>query len=317
MKTKIKYEKAPEGIWPVMLTPFTSDLKIDWKGLDALTDWYIEAGVAGLFACCLSSEMYQLTHEERIKLIKHVIKRADGRVPVAATGTFSTDNKVNHETVKEVAGLGVASLVIITSLAAAAPDNSAMTTDKLLSLAESAGAVQSGLYECPLPYKKLLSLDTLKELADSGRYSFFKDTCCDAAILENRCRVVRGSNLGIFNAHSPLGLFSLRAGGAGLSNIASNFVPQLFVKLMKLHKKGSPEAEKLQETLTELDKLFAEAYPESAKYFLKISGLPIETVCRTPCPKPTESIKRQLHWLKDRLVEDKELSGIYETNTIK
>ena len=47
----------PKGVWPVMLTPFTQDGAIDWDGVDAITNWYIDSGVAGLFAVCLSSEM--------------------------------------------------------------------------------------------------------------------------------------------------------------------------------------------------------------------------------------------------------------------
>lgn len=36
-----------------------------------------------------------------------------------------------------------------------------------------------GFYECPSPYKRLLSMDELKFCADSGRFYFMKDTCCD------------------------------------------------------------------------------------------------------------------------------------------
>lgn len=80
--------KLPSGVWPVMLTPLHDDREIDWKGLDALTEWYLQAGVAGLFAVCLSSEMYDLSSAERLELSAHVVKRVNGRVPVVASGTF-------------------------------------------------------------------------------------------------------------------------------------------------------------------------------------------------------------------------------------
>lgn len=54
----------PDGVWPVMLTPFRANLTIDWEGLDRLIDWYVEAGVAGLFAVCLSGEMFDLDEQE-------------------------------------------------------------------------------------------------------------------------------------------------------------------------------------------------------------------------------------------------------------
>ena len=34
----------PGGAWPVMLTPFTEEGKVDYKGLERLIEWYIENG---------------------------------------------------------------------------------------------------------------------------------------------------------------------------------------------------------------------------------------------------------------------------------
>ncbi len=78
----------PQGFIPVMLTPFTENGEIDFEGLTQLTEFYLEAGAAGLFANCLSSEMFELTEEERLAITQHVVKVTDGRVPVVATGTF-------------------------------------------------------------------------------------------------------------------------------------------------------------------------------------------------------------------------------------
>ena len=93
--------EVTKGVWPVMLTPFKENGEVDWSGVDALTDWYIEAGVAGLFAVCLSSEMYELTEEEKISLVRRVVKRSAGRVPVVASGTFGGSIKRQAQFIKE------------------------------------------------------------------------------------------------------------------------------------------------------------------------------------------------------------------------
>jgi dihydrodipicolinate synthase/N-acetylneuraminate lyase len=90
------------GVWPVMLTPFCNDGAIDWDGLDALIEWYLAAGVAGLFAACLSSEMYELTPEERVRLAAHVVDRAAGRVPVVAGGAFGDSITAQAETARMI-----------------------------------------------------------------------------------------------------------------------------------------------------------------------------------------------------------------------
>ena len=81
----------PGGLWPVMLTPFKENNEIDFDGLRILTDFYLASGAKGLFANCLSSEMFQLSEYERISLVQAVVEYVSDRVPVVATGTFSSD----------------------------------------------------------------------------------------------------------------------------------------------------------------------------------------------------------------------------------
>src|SRR5690606_14572829 len=73
---------------PVMLTPFTESGSVDFGGLTKLTEFYLRAGAAGLFANCQSSEMFSLSGEEQHAIVDHVVRVADGAVPVVATGTF-------------------------------------------------------------------------------------------------------------------------------------------------------------------------------------------------------------------------------------
>jgi len=82
-------DKFKDGVWPVMLTPFTDNNQVDYDALGKLVDWYIENGVAGLFADCQSSEMFFLTLEDRVQIARFVKERADGRVSVVASGHIS------------------------------------------------------------------------------------------------------------------------------------------------------------------------------------------------------------------------------------
>ena len=54
-------KNLPEGLWPVMITAFKPDNTLDLDGVRKITDMYLAAGANGMFANCLSSEMYQLT----------------------------------------------------------------------------------------------------------------------------------------------------------------------------------------------------------------------------------------------------------------
>src|SRR5690554_373098 len=96
-----------------MLTPFQEDGAIDWAGVDSLVDWYIDNGAGGLFACCLSSEMYHLTSDERLALARRVSQRAAGRVPVVATGTFGGPLAEQAGFIRRMAETGVAAVVVM------------------------------------------------------------------------------------------------------------------------------------------------------------------------------------------------------------
>ena len=79
-----------DGLYPVMLTPFTADgSAVDYRALETLSRWYLDNGAAGLFPVAQSSEMYNLSPEERLECARVVRAAAEGRGPVCAAGTFS------------------------------------------------------------------------------------------------------------------------------------------------------------------------------------------------------------------------------------
>ena len=94
-------KKLPTGLWPVMITPFKENNNIDFDGVRKVADLYLHSGASGMFANCLSSEMFQLTSEERLELTKTVVSHCTGKVPVVATGSFADNNKGNAEFIKK------------------------------------------------------------------------------------------------------------------------------------------------------------------------------------------------------------------------
>ena len=39
----------PHGVYPVMITPFTQDNRIDWENVDRIVDFYAANGCQGIF----------------------------------------------------------------------------------------------------------------------------------------------------------------------------------------------------------------------------------------------------------------------------
>ncbi|MCD6083137.1 dihydrodipicolinate synthase family protein, partial [Candidatus Aerophobetes bacterium] len=154
--------EVTKGVWPVMLTPFKENGEVDWSGVDALTDWYIEAGVAGLFAVCLSSEMYELTEEEKISLVRRVVKRSAGKVPVVASGTFGGSIKRQAQFIKKLWEQGAKAAVVIVCQLARRDEEDDIWLQNVSRLLELTDEVPLGFYECPLPYHRLLTPEILR-----------------------------------------------------------------------------------------------------------------------------------------------------------
>lgn len=278
--------QLPGGIWPVILTPFSEDGAIDFDGLKALTEFYIANGAAGLFTNCLSGEMYQMEPSERLALAEAVVRIGAGRVPVVASGTFSRELEMNAEFISRMYDLGVTAVVIISNQLCSADDGEGVFNARLESLVEATGQIPLGMYECPLPYLHLLTEDQLSWMARSGRFSYFKDTCCDGNRIRARLAAIRNSGFSLFNAHTPTALGSLRDGAAGLSAIGANFYPEFYSYLF-LHagEKDSDKLLKVNRFIQDHDPLIHSLYPFSAKWFLQQRGLPISTHTRTRVPK--------------------------------
>lgn len=262
-----------KGVYPVMLTPFTEDNKVDYVALGKLVDWYIEKGVAGLFADCQSSEMFFLSLEERVKIAEFVVKAAAGRVPVVASGHISDSIEVQIAELQRMSETGIDALIFITNRFAQEdePDDIWMANlQKVMSaLPED---LPLGFYECPYPYKRLITPEALKWCAETSRFYFVKDTSCSIENMNRKLEAIQGSSILLFNANTSTLLETIHMGAAGFSGVMANFHPELYVWLTENWEKEPEKARKLADFLTIASLIERQVYPVNAKYFQKTIG---------------------------------------------
>ena len=281
----------PRGFIPVMLTPFHDDLSIDYATLRRLCDYYIEGGAVGLFANCLSSEMYELSPEERLTVIKTVADQTAGRVPVVATGTFGGDIDEMAAFSNQVHSLGVDAIIILNNQFVSAEETDEVFLSRMKLWMELTPGVPFGIYECPLPYKRLVSLSVLQELLASGRLCYHKDTSLHIEQVKAKIEVGAGLRFGVYDAYMVHAKASLEAGSMGLSCIQGNFFPRLLADFC------SQPSEDFQAFLTENMDLMHSAYPTSAKYALQKQGFPISLATRRKVDPLTEELQAKLDHL--------------------
>jgi 4-hydroxy-tetrahydrodipicolinate synthase len=259
---------AIEGIIPVMITPFTEDGAIDYAGLERLIDWYLHQKVDALFAVCQSSEMQFLSLEERGALGRFVVKQVAGRVPVVVSGHISDaiDDQVRELTV--AAETGADAVVLVTNHLDPKRQGAGTFRDTLGQLlARLPKDIRLGLYECPAPYRRLLSDDELARCIDTGRFVLLKDVSCDLPTLQRRVAMAAGSPLAIINANAAIARDAMRAGSRGFTGVFTNFHPDLY-RWMRLSGDQHPAvADRLNTFLVLAALSEAFGYPVLAKLY--------------------------------------------------
>lgn len=290
-------EEAKKGFIPVMLTPFKNDGGIDYDALTQLTEMYLKAGAAGVFANCLSSEMFELKDDERLQLIRHVIKVVNGAVPVVATGTFGGAIAQQADFVKKVHDTGTSAVIAITSLLADAHEPDDVLNDRVFELFDQTKGIPLGFYECPVPYKRLLSPKQLIDFVATGRVIYHKDTCLDIGQVKQKLAAQAiNPAFGLYDAYMGHAVETLKAGSAGLSCIQGNFFPELIVWLCNNYANEALQHEvtMVQEFLTDNMVVMHNVYPVIAKYYLTRRGLKISTVTRRNVGQFSASVRNQI-----------------------
>lgn len=260
----------PGGVWPVALTPFDSNREIAWDAYRRLIDWYLESGASGLMVSCLSSELFHLSFDERRKLVREAVRHVRGRVPVVASGALGATPLEVAQQVRILADEGPSAVVLLTNQGALPDQEEAAFRACVETILDEVPAqIDLGLYECPVPQKRLLSPGIVRDFAATGRFVFFKETSCVPELFAAKARAAFGTRLGVYAADNPTLLSSLREGGRGYSGIAANGICAELASLCREWDRDPALADSLQIFIGPASVVIGVRYPASAKYLLR------------------------------------------------
>ena len=164
-------KETKDGIYSLMLTPFNEDRSIDYNTYEEYADWQVAQGVDHLIAVCGSSEMRELSLEERLKLATLTAKHK-GNTTIVATANIEATVEENIEEIKKMEQTGVDGLVLTTKGLGDDDDKIVDYITKLLDVA----SLPVFLYEFPGFRPHLMSGKAYGELAKTGKIWGIKDT---------------------------------------------------------------------------------------------------------------------------------------------
>jgi 4-hydroxy-tetrahydrodipicolinate synthase len=283
----------PQGIITPIITPMNADESVNLSELRVQVNRLINCGVEGLFCLGTNGEVYALSTEEKLDIIKTVVDETKGRVPVyAGTGCIRTKETIDLSLrAKE---LGVDALSIVS------PYYVAVSQDDLYDyFSEIAEAVDLPivLYNIPARTGNNIDYKTVKKLAKYENIVGIKDS---SGNFDNTLRYIEStdSRLAVLAGSDSLILWTLQAGGRGAVAGTSNVFPELVVSIYKLWREGKiEEARAAQFKLRPFRDVMAMGNPNSVvKRAVNLMGYPVG-----PARKPVSGMNSKA--LEEALVK--------------
>ena len=276
-------------VFPTMITPYHQDGSIDYGTAEKYIQWYFDKGCSGIFSLCQSSEIFCLTLEERVELNRVVWQKAkqlekdEGRqFTVVSSGHVSDSLEDQARELNEIARTGTDAMILITNrLDLRNEGDDVWIENAKRLLAQLPQEIKLGLYECPTPYKRLVTPKILRWRLSTGRFYYMKDTCCDAQMIRERNEILKGSEFKLLNANCQTLLDSLRSGGGGYCGIMANFHPEWYVWLCD-HYGDDPQKAELIQAMIGMAGFIENGlpYPLTAKYHMCLEGIPTNQYSR-------------------------------------
>jgi 4-hydroxy-tetrahydrodipicolinate synthase len=301
-------EQKLHGVYPTMITPYKKDGTVDLDGVEKLVKWYLDKKCDGIFATCQSSEIFYLSLEEKTAILRRVMKTVKeyATYPVKVVASGATSDSLDEQ-INEMGTLAqeepYATVILTNRLATEDESDDVWIANAEKLLVALPKDMKLGLYECPYPYKRLLTDKTLDFIIKTGRFSFIKDTCCDPVLLKHRCEKLKNTCVSLFNANAQTLLYSLQNGASGYSGVMANFHPEFYVWLC--NHPTSEQAEYVSNELSMYASIEFFCYPVCAKYHFNLVGVEMERYSRSKDEKlftPYEThVVNQLFRLEEEL----------------
>lgn len=277
------------GALTALITPFRDGV-VDHGALERIVDDQIANGINGLVPCGSTGESATLTHDEHLEVIKLVVERVRGRVPViAGTGSNSTAEAIRLTRGAKEAGADAALLI--------SPYYNRPTQEGIYRhYRDIAEATRFPLivYNIPGRTASKIEASTLARLAELPDIAGLKEA---TGSLDECQEVIRrcGDALPIYAGDDVLTLPMMAVGGIGVISVVSNCAPKAWVEMVDAIRRNdwADARRRTYALLPLLRTLFLETNPIPIKAAMALRGYCADEL-RMPLLPMSEAPRQQL-----------------------
>lgn len=262
-----KLEENYFGIYSLMLTPYFHDKTVDYKTYEEYADWQVSQGVEHLFAVCGSSEMAELTLEERLHLASLTVKHK-GNTTVVATANMEKDWDAQVEEVKRMTDTGVDGVVFTTKGMGDSGDDLVEYVGKL----KQYTSLPVFMYEFPGLRPHLISGEVYGRLVNECGILGIKDTTSTIEGIQQKLDH-KGDSC-VIQANMPFLFEAFKRGSRGVMATPTACGGAFFQRFYEAFISGDMAlAEQRYNEIILLDNAIDSGFNNSAKYLVQLQGV--------------------------------------------
>lgn len=286
-----------KGVGVALVTPFNRDYSIDFNAIDALVESIIEGGCDYIVALGTTGETPTLSDEERKMVVRKVVDRVAGRVPVVlgcgGNNTMEVVNFLKSEDLSDFAAI----------LSVVPPYNKPSQEGlyRHFSAIAEASPIPVLLYNVPgRTGTNLLPATVLRIARDHANVVGIKEA---SGNLDQAAAILASCPEGfkVISGDDSLTLSMMALGASGVISVVANALPAQWAQC--IHLAGSGDFDKagkiLLGLLDTIHLLFADGNPAGIKALLAIQGK-IKNVLRLPLVPVSGNVEEALRKLQQK-----------------
>ncbi len=258
------------GSYVALVTPFTSDGKVDFDALGELCEFQVQNGTDGIVVLGTTGESSTMSHEEDEEVVRCAISAVKGRVPiVAGAGSNSTETSLMKATAYDK--LGADAVLLITPYY-----NKANERGMIRHFTDVADRLSIPViaYNVPSRTGCALSVRAVEALAKHKNIAGIKEASGDMGYFMNIAHLA-SDEFALISGNDDITLPIMAAGGTGCISVLANVLPKETAQLVNACLDGNYAfARELQLKYLKLIRaLFMEVNPIPVKTAMRLMGM--------------------------------------------
>lgn len=225
------------GVIPAFYACYDEEGKVSPEGVRALTRYFIESGVKGVYVGGSSGECIYQTVADRKLVLENIVDEAKGRLTIIAHVACNS-TKESMELAKHAESLGVDAIAAIPPIYFRLPEHAiAKYWNDISSAAPNTDFV---IYNIPQLAGVALTPSLLKEMLKNPRVIGVKNSSMPIQDIQT-FKSIAGEDSVVFNGPDEQLIGGLLMGADGGIGGTYGAMPGLFIKMYNLVKTGTPE----------------------------------------------------------------------------